>query len=45
MIVLGGTEHNTLDMAPMEPTCAAGAAMPSDARELFWEGSARGGRP
>ncbi len=30
--VLAGTEHNTLDMVPMEPHCAGGEPVPEDLR-------------
>lgn len=39
LVVVGGTEHNTLDMLPIEPTCRNGAAVPEDVKELFWEGA------
>jgi len=38
MPVLAGTEHNTLEMIPIEPQCARGAPVPEDLREVFWEG-------
>ena len=34
-----GTEHNTLDMPPMEPACLKGAAISEELKELFWEGT------
>jgi hypothetical protein len=38
MIVMGGTEHNTLDKIPLEVACADGPV--SDyARLAFWEGA------
>jgi len=37
--VLAGTEHNTLDMLPMEPQCAAAQPIPEDLKEIFWEGA------
>ncbi len=39
MIVLAGTEHNTLDMVPMEPTCAGGTPIPDYLKDIFWEGA------
>jgi hypothetical protein len=39
MIVLAGTEHNTLDMAPMEPTCVGGTPIPDQLKDIFWEGA------
>lgn len=38
LAVVGGTEHNTLDLIPLEPTCVKGAAIPDDVRAIFWEG-------
>ena len=37
--VLAGTEHNTLDMVPMEPHCAGGEPVPEDSKDIFWEGA------
>jgi hypothetical protein len=37
--VLGGTEHNTLDLLPIEPACVGGAAVPEEIKEIFWEGA------
>jgi hypothetical protein len=37
--VLAGTEHNTSEMVPMEPTCAGGEPVPDDLRDIFWEGA------
>ena len=37
--ILGGTEHNTLDLLPIEPTCLKGAPVPEDVKEIFWEGA------
>jgi hypothetical protein len=39
LVVLGGTEHNTLDLLPMEPTCVKGVPVPEDVKEIFWEGA------
>ena len=39
LVVVGGTEHNTLDLIPLEPTCLKGAAVPEDVKEIFWEGA------
>jgi len=39
LVVVGGTEHNTLDLLPIEPTCQNGAAVPDDVKEFFWEGA------
>ena len=37
--VLGGTEHNTLEMLGIEPTCIGGAPVPEEVRDIFWEGA------
>jgi transposase-like protein len=37
--VVAGTEHNTLDVIAMEPTCLAGTAVPDDLKEIFAEGA------
>lgn len=39
IVVTGGTEHNTLDLIPIEPTCVGGAPVPEAVREIFWEGA------
>ena len=39
LIVLAGTEHNTLDMVPIEPTCRGGTNIPEDIKEILWEGA------
>ncbi len=38
LVVTAGTEHNTLDLLPMAPTCVKGAAIPAEAAAVFWEG-------
>ena len=38
LVVTAGTEHNTLDLVPLEPQCAGGAAVPDEIKEIFWEG-------
>jgi hypothetical protein len=37
-VVTAGTEHNTLDLFPMEPTCRHGVPVPDELREIFLEG-------
>jgi hypothetical protein len=37
--VTAGTEHNTLDLVPMEPACRAGAPVPENLKEVFLEGA------
>jgi hypothetical protein len=39
LVVTGGTEHNTLDLLPIEPTCVGGVPVPEDVKEIFWEGA------
>lgn len=39
MAVVGGTEHNTLDLIPLEPTCLKGAPIPESVKRIFWEGA------
>ncbi len=39
LVVTGGTEHNTLDLLPLEPECLKGAAVPEEVKEIFWEGA------
>jgi len=36
--VVAGTEHNTLDLLPLEPTCVKGQDIPQDVKDVFWEG-------
>jgi len=39
LAIVGGTEHNTLDLLPIEPTCIGGAPVPDEVQEIFWEGA------
>ncbi|MBV9851163.1 MAG: hypothetical protein JO250_15955 [Armatimonadetes bacterium] len=39
LFVTAGTEHNTLDLLPIAPTCLDGAPIPEDIQEIFWEGA------
>jgi hypothetical protein len=39
LIVLAGTEHNTLEMVPMDPACIGGAPIPEHLKGIFWEGA------
>ena len=39
LVVTAGTEHNTLDLLPIEPTCLKGVPVPDDVKDLFWEGA------
>ena len=39
LAVAAGTEHNTLDLVPIEPTCLKGAPIPDDVRAIFEEGA------
>ncbi|MEX2092278.1 MAG: hypothetical protein WD971_06355 [Pirellulales bacterium] len=38
LAVTAGTEHNTLDMIPIEPCCKDGP-VPANVRAVFWEGA------
>ncbi|HBF35610.1 TPA: hypothetical protein DDW35_13695 [Candidatus Sumerlaeota bacterium] len=37
--VCGGTEHNSLDLIPIEPFCIGGAPVPEAVQDIFWEGA------
>lgn len=39
IILTAGTEHNTLDLIPIEPTCTGGQAIPDAMKDIFWEGT------
>ena len=39
LVVTAGTEHNTLDLLPLEPACLGGAPVPDPLRAIFWEGA------
>ncbi len=39
IIVMAGTEHNTMDRISLEPRCQDGALPSPFAREAFWEGA------
>ncbi|NBB94808.1 MAG: hypothetical protein GVY16_03620 [Planctomycetes bacterium] len=36
--VVGGTEHNTQTLTPVEPTCSGGEPIPDDVKDIFYEG-------
>ena len=36
--VVAGTEHNTLDLLPIEPACVDGQDIPKEAQDIFLEG-------
>jgi hypothetical protein len=38
LAVTAGTEHNTLDLIPFDPTCKDGQ-LPPNIRDVFWEGA------
>jgi hypothetical protein len=38
LAITAGTEHNTLDLIPLEPQCRDGQ-VPEDLRAIFWEGA------
>lgn len=37
--VVAGTEHNTLDLSPLQPQCQGGVEIDDDLKDLFWEGA------
>jgi hypothetical protein len=39
LIVTAGTEHNTLELLPIEPKCIGGAPIPEELLSIFWEGA------
>jgi hypothetical protein len=39
LVITAGTEHNTLELLPIEPACAGGAPVPDKVRDIFWEGA------
>lgn len=39
LIVTAGTEHNTLDLIGIEPTCVGGEPIPEAVKAIFWEGA------
>lgn len=39
LAITAGTEHNTLDLIPIEPTCKGGVPIPEDLKQIFWEGA------
>lgn len=39
LVITAGTEHNTLDLLPIEPTCVKGVPVPEAVKEVFWEGA------
>jgi hypothetical protein len=39
LVITAGTEHNTLDLLPIEPTAAGGKPIPPAVQEIFWEGA------
>ncbi len=39
LVVVAGTEHNTLDKIAIEPSCVGGVSIPTDLQDIFWEGT------
>ncbi|MHB1306998.1 MAG: hypothetical protein ACYDC1_02315 [Limisphaerales bacterium] len=39
LVVTAGTEHNTLDLLPLDPACLHAIPVPEDVKEIFWEGA------
>lgn len=42
IVLTAGTEHNTLELIPLQPACAGGVALTPRLMELFWEGACIG---
>ncbi len=38
IVVVAGTEHNTLDLLPITPTCVGGKDIPQEVNDIFEEG-------
>jgi len=39
IVVTVGTEHNTLEMLPLQPRCLNGVPLSEELKNLFWEGA------
>ena len=39
LVITGGTEHNTLDLIPIEPACLKGSPVPDAIADIFYEGA------
>ncbi len=39
IVVVAGTEHNTLELSGLEPECALGQPVPDAVKDIFWEGA------
>jgi hypothetical protein len=39
LVVTAGTEHNTLDLLPIEPACLKALPVPDAVKDIFWEGA------
>ena len=39
IVLTVGTEHNTLELIPMQPACRAGVPLTDELMEYFWEGA------
>lgn len=39
IVVMAGTEHNTLDQLPLDPACRDGRPISPETRAAFWEGT------
>jgi len=39
LFVTAGTEHNTLDLLPINPQCVGDAPVPEAVQDIFWEGA------
>jgi hypothetical protein len=39
LVITAGTEHNTLEMLPIEPACLKRQPVPDEIKAIFWEGA------
>ncbi len=39
LVVTAGTEHNTLDLIPLEPVCKGNLPIPEELKAIYWEGA------
>jgi len=37
--LVAGTEHNTLELIPLDPACLDGVPIPEEVKAIFWEGA------
>jgi hypothetical protein len=39
LVVVAGTEHNTMDMLSLDPMCKGAKQIPEEINDIFWEGA------